>query len=188
MFFLEYTISVLVEWVTLSFISIMRNINYEILENAIRLLSQSMWSQEGLWKPTLFHSIRVGMSLFDLWYSQDICVAWFLHDIIEDTSCTKEMIQDEFWVDILDLILANTKNLEIPKEYRDHELLERCVSFWKSAVIIKVADIMDNWRYFSTTQENEKITRIQFLWKLLLSKLPDEYIDPIFQDFKKMFT
>lgn len=94
-------------------------------EVAIRLLTENMPDAEDLEKPTLFHSIRVGVHLYNLGYSREICLAGLLHDVVEDADITKDDIEEEFGSEVALLVKANTKDEDLENKYED--LIERCV-------------------------------------------------------------
>jgi len=159
---------------------------YENIERAIKFLSSHMGTMEELWKPTLLHSINVWSDLFNSWYDENIVIAGFLHDIIEDTKINSDIIEKEFWQTVLMLILSNSKNLDLSKEERDQDLYNRCLKHWKDAMIIKAADIFDNYKYFSGTNDLEKFERSKKLLNMFLSVLPSDYNDPIFNRLKNL--
>jgi (p)ppGpp synthase/HD superfamily hydrolase len=79
-------------------------------EAAVRLLSQHMpLSDTSSRKPVLFHDIRVGVYLYERNYAQDIVLAGVLHDAIEWSDITKQMLLDEFGERVTKLVLASTK-------------------------------------------------------------------------------
>ncbi len=82
----------------------------KICERAIRLVTERMPSAEKLIKPTLFHNIRVGTCLYQNDYSNDIVLAGFLHDALEDTDISDQVIRKGFGDKVADMVLANTKN------------------------------------------------------------------------------
>ncbi len=157
----------------------------EKIEKAIRLLAKNLWSEKDLWKPVLLHSLRVWFNLLNNWYWEDVVLAGFLHDIIEDSDVWEKAIEEEFWKNVLDLIRANSKNYSLPKwEKRDIDLFNRCVAFWKKAMIIKWYDILDNYTYFSKTNEYKNIDRIEYLLNLFLEKIWTNADEIIFQELR----
>ncbi len=163
--------------------------NFQKIEDSIKLLSSSMWTVSELWKPTLLHSINVWINLLNYWYEDEIIIAWFLHDIIEDTTVTQQDILSKFWERVCCLIQANTKDITIfDSKERDIELMARCSKHWKEAMIIKAVDLLENRDYFSKTNNKEKQDRIFYLWGLFLSVLPDIYEDEVFSTIRKIFT
>ena len=69
-------------------------------EKAMKLLV-SYFPEEPMKKPTLFHSLRVWTYLWNNWYSEDLQIAWLLHDALEDTNIPENIISDNFWEYVL---------------------------------------------------------------------------------------
>jgi GTP pyrophosphokinase len=72
-------------------------------------------------KPVLLLSIRVGIYLLENKYSEDIVLAGFLHDILEDTNIAPVEIQNIFGKNVLELITANTKNTSIVDKQKEEK-------------------------------------------------------------------
>jgi hypothetical protein len=51
---------------------------------------------------------------------------------------------------VLNIVKANTKNKNIDKSLVNLELIERCSSVSEDALIVKSADIIDNYIYYSS--------------------------------------
>lgn len=155
----------------------------ETLENAIRFLVPRFPDARELIKPTAFHSIRVGTYLYENWYSEIICLAWLLHDILEDTETTEQEIGELFGKEVLEIVLANTKNINITdKDVRREDLIKRCL-WTQEALIVKCADIMDNYKY-RTRHGNIKETKdAQNLARMIKNDIPSSFSDKIFWEF-----
>jgi len=161
---------------------------FEKIEIAIKLLAQNMWDMKTLWKPTLLHSIRVGMNLLEDWYEENIVLAGLLHDILEDTSIDVNEVRSIFGQKVIDLIIANSKNRELPKDQIDEDLFVRCLNHWKDAMIIKWYDILDNYKYFfGETKDIQKQNRILDLLKLFVKYLPKDYNENIFKKLRDTY-
>ncbi len=150
------------------------------IEKAIRIVSKYFdWNTEMI-KPTLLHSIKVWVYLYSKWYSQDICIGWFLHDTLEDTNITEQEILSLFWENVLDIVKANTKDKNIDKSLVNSELIERCWNLSEDALIVKSADIIDNYIYYSSINSEKWVNRcIELSWLVIKNKKID-YLDPIF--------
>lgn len=155
----------------------------ESLENAIRFLVPKFPDARELIKPTAFHSIRVGTYLYENWYSENICLAGLLHDIIEDTNVTKEELKEKYWEEVYDLVIANTKNMDIAdKEQRNRDMISRC-SQSEAALIIKCADIMDNYKYRVRKWNAKEIENAKNLARIIKEIIPSWFSDKIFWEF-----
>jgi GTP pyrophosphokinase len=129
-----------------------------IIEKAIILASESFAKQDHLIKPALFHSIRVGCWLYARRYETSIVTTGFLHDLVEDTDVTEEMIYKEFGPEVACLVMANTKNDRITDNtIKNDELIKRCLETSEKAAIVKAADIIDNFTYYSELNDQDGI-------------------------------
>ncbi len=128
------------------------------IEKAIILASSKFATLHHLIKPTLLHSVRVGSWLYFHGYETNIVIAGFLHDIIEDTDVTEQNICEDFGVEVANLVVANTKNSNITeKKTRNDELIKRCLETSKKASIVKAADILDNFKYYLSLNDQAGI-------------------------------
>lgn len=157
----------------------------EKIEKAIKILGKHLWDEKELWKPVLLHSIRVWLDLINNWYWEDIIIAGFLHDIIEDSNVWEKAIKEEFGENVLKLILSNSKNYSLPKwKERDQDMFDRCESFWKDAMVIKWYDIYDNYYYFLQTNETKNLERMKYLLHLFMERIWEKTDETIFRKLK----
>lgn len=155
----------------------------ETLENAIRFLVPRFPDARELIKPIVFHSIRVGTYLYENWYSEHICLAWLLHDILEDTETTEQEIGEIFGKEVLEIVLTNTKNMNIAdKELRRKDLIARCLCT-EETLIVKCADIMDNYKYRSRNWDASWVEKDKELARMIKSGIPSSFSDKIFWEF-----
>jgi len=155
-------------------------------EKAIRMVSKAMPLAEELIKPTLLHSIRVGMYLYNNGYNREISIAGLLHDVIEDTKLVKKDIIKNFGNEIYDLIDVNSKNYSLEKTQRGPDSIRRCAEHSEAALIIKTADVMDNIYYFSKIKRLVSVDKMIFYAKLILKCKPKNYHDKIFKELNKI--
>lgn len=155
-------------------------------EKAIRMLAVHVPpSDETSRKPALVHAIRVGVYLYERNYSRDVVIAGFLHDALEWSSITENMLRDEFGEQVLDLVRACTKNDSIkdPKEKID-ELIARCAKAGESALIIKAADIIDSFKYYSKVQNSGELEYCRMNAHAIHRLKPHSFTDSIFEELK----
>ena len=134
------------------------------MNNAIEFLAVALNSTGHNSKPILLHSIRVGFHLYDMRYNQEIIQAGLLHDILEDTETTEELI-DKFGTKITRIVAATSFNPLISdrtKQFQD--MFNRCVECGKETLIIKTVDLMDNSYYIRLVDDKE--TKTWLLFKL----------------------
>lgn len=135
--------------------SINRNLE-ELMNNAIEYLAIALNTTGHNEKPVLIHSIRVGFHLYELGYSDDIVIAGILHDILEDTETTKSELQNNFGINITNIIAANSFNTLIEdKTEQFKDMFKRCMEYGREALIIKAADILDNSNYIKFVRNKE---------------------------------
>ncbi len=134
-------------------------------------------------KPTFLHCIRVGMYLYQHGYETDTIIAGFLHDMLEDTDVTYDMIVAKRWTKIADIVLANTRDEALPKSDRKMDLIRRCKQS-KEASLIKALDTMDGLRHYILTNNREEIVSKSEYARLLLQEI--SYEDPLFDELRKL--
>ena len=155
-------------------------------EKAVRLLVEHLpASDESSRKPVLFHDIRVGVYLYEHGYSEDVVLAGLLHDAIEWSSATKEILSDEFEDSVVKLILATTKDDSITDKYeKTAELIKRCISSGQDALIVKTADIIDSFKWYASQDNKCELGYCMRNANAILKFKPDDFDDKIFGELK----
>lgn len=97
------------------------------------------------------HSIRVYNMLKDDWYDSDVCIAWLLHDIIEDSDgMITSFLLKELWYNdnIVNLVIACTHDNSIRNSWlRWKTMMNQIDISWNAdALVIKIADLTDNMK------------------------------------------
>jgi len=156
-------------------------------EKAVRLLVEHMpVSDEESRKPVLFHDIRVGVYLYEQGYSRDIVLAGVLHDAIEWSSADAELLEEEFGDRVMKLIYANTKDDTIQDSHeKTQELIRRCVHNGQDALIIKTADILDSFKWYSSQNNEDQLRYCMRNARAIFEHKPDEFDDKVFNEFEK---
>lgn len=162
-----------------------KSLNIEF-EKAVRLLTTYMPpSDENSRKPILFHDIRVGVYLYESGYPRHIVLAGVLHDVIEWSKANKQELREKFGDDVVNLILASTKNDSImDKEEKTNELINRCVQNGQDALIVKVADIIDSFKWYSSQKNKEELQYCMRNANAIFKFKPDNFDDKIFDELK----
>jgi len=157
------------------------------IEKAIRLIIKYLpISDENTRKPVLFHGIRVGTYLYEKNYSREIILAGFLHDTIEFSNIDEQMLTKEFGEDVTKIVLASTKNKALEKDQINEELIKRCAENGKNALIVKTADTIDSFKYYSKINNTDQLQNHCLVTANLIFKyLPNNIEDPIFDELKK---
>lgn len=155
-------------------------------ERAIRFLVVHMPpSDENSRKPVLFHNIRVGVYLYENGYKQDVVLAGVLHDTIEWSLADEQMLRNEFGDNVTRLVLASTNDDSITdKEERKRDLIKRCVSEGEDALIIKTADTIDSFRWYSVQGNKEQLEHCIKTTDVILEFKPEGFKDKIFDELK----
>lgn len=105
------------------------------------------WNRKWLDEPNYLHSYRIYDLLVNAWYNKDICIAWLLHDILEDSVITENDLIDLWYNDtIIWLVKACTHDKSIKNSFEKwkHMMDKISVSWNTDALIIKIADFIDN--------------------------------------------
>lgn len=148
-------------------------------EKAVKVLIK-YFPEEKMKKPTLFHSIRVGTFLWNKNYSEEIQIAWLLHDSLEDTFIPEKIISDFFWDNVLQIVKANSKNMNLETSEILEDIILRCSKYSQDALIVKIADVYDNFLFYKKTENLPEIERCKTLAKLINIHKKAEYTNWIF--------
>jgi len=164
-----------------------KDLNIKFEEGVRFLAAHVPPSDENSRKPVLFHSIRVGVYLYENGYSKDIVLVGLLHDTVEGwTTATEKEVREKFGDEVMRLVLASTKDYSIEDSgERTIELIKRCVESGQDALIVKGADTLDSFKWY-TSQNNEK--ELQTCMKTtnaIFEFKPDNFTDKIFVELKK---
>ncbi len=137
-------------------------------------------------KPVLLHSFKVGMTLYNYGYSENVIISGILHDLIEDTDITKEDIKQEYNDDVADIVAAVSFNKDISDHYEQaKELFERSLMYGYDALLVKCADLLDNINYVKLASNDLQVVLLK-KYRLFLD-LSKEYLknEKMYQDLEK---
>ncbi|MEF9852661.1 MAG: bifunctional (p)ppGpp synthetase/guanosine-3',5'-bis(diphosphate) 3'-pyrophosphohydrolase [Hydrogenoanaerobacterium sp.] len=122
----------------------------------IRAFETSRLAHEGQMRlsgePYVTHPLHVAEILVQLGMDTDTIVAALLHDVVEDTSVTTDMIKKQFGTDVALLVDGVTKLGKIPFASREEQQAENvrkmllAVAKDVRVIIIKLADRLHNMR------------------------------------------
>ena len=123
------------------------------LDDAIQLANQYHKDQKYADQPYINHLLRVCKNVQDCGYNETYQVVAILHDVIEDTKCNFDIINETFGGEISDAVrdMTHPKNMEYMK-YLDMTLTNPI------SKVVKFADIMDNMK---NSYINEGYERLQ---------------------------
>lgn len=156
-------------------------------EKAVRLLVKHFLpSDEASRKPVLFHDLRVGVYLYGNGYPREVVLAGILHDAIEWSDVTEQMLRQEFGEPVTKLVLACTKDDSITdKQAKTDELIRRCVKAGQEALIVKAADIIDSFQWYAGQDNQEELQYCRRNAEAILKFMPDDFKDKIFDELKR---
>lgn len=136
-------------------------------------------------KPRIPHLLRVGEFLFEHAYSTDIVNAGLLHDVLEWTDAPQTLIQEKFGEHVLLIVEANTKDTSIEDLIERREnYVRRCADLGIDALIVKAADVLDSYQFYSKTNNLPELERCKHIASLILTKT-NSTADPIFKKLKE---
>ena len=138
-------------------------------------------------KPFFYHSIRVWVFLWNQGYSEEIQIAGLLHDTLEDTSISENTIENLFWKKVLQIVKANSKNPSLTKEEVLEDIVKRCSDYGIDAMIVKIADVYDNFLFYKKINNIPEIERCKKLANLIL-KYKQNYDDKIFKFLEEIIA
>jgi len=143
--------------------------------------------QKGERKPVLPHSIRVGTYLLERNYSRDIVLAGLFHDTLEFSGLTEKIIKDEFGENVAKLVKACTKERSIESsDERIEELAKRASRAGKDALIVRAADTIDSFKYYTETRNLPELEYCRKNAEAIKKYMPDNVDDPIFEELEKL--
>jgi GTP pyrophosphokinase len=139
-----------------------RSFDYEA-QAAVDVLTRHFRSTGHNAKPVVWHSLRVGMRLYDAGFPRHVVISALLHDLLEDTEIEPREIATAFGADVLELVQALTFAPEISDRIaRFEDRFQRCKVAGPDALAIMVTDFLDNsFFYRSGTGEQYQLYQQQ---------------------------
>jgi len=156
-------------------------------EKAVRLLSQHFpISKPDSRKPVFFHVLRVGVRLYEEDYPHNVVLGGLLHDALEWSDMSEQLLREEFGGSVANIVVANTKNRAIEDSTeRIQDLARRCVECGVDALIVEAADTIDSFRHYSKTHNENEIRYCVRKATAMFKYKPEDWNDPIFDELKQ---
>jgi (p)ppGpp synthase/HD superfamily hydrolase len=153
----------------------------DLYQNAIRFAAEKHGQQtiHGLELPYIVHlsnvameimmmSLQGGNDMFDLPFAVQVAL---LHDTIEDTNTTYDVLKQHFGIDIADAVMAMTKNESLSKEQRMPDTISRIKELRKEVWAVKLADRITNMQkppaIWSQDKRKEYLNEAQLIYNEL---------------------
>jgi len=90
-----------------------------------------------------------------------------LHDILEDTQIPEPTIENMFGRNVLDIVKANSKNMDMERGLRNEDVVRRCANLNESALIVKMADVYDNFLFYTSEEMIQETVRCKEMAQLI---------------------
>ncbi len=159
--------------------------NEKKYEEAVRFISDLLpHISEGESKSELLHSLGTGLRLINLGYNGDVVVAAFLHEIFEETEITEQEIESKFGKNVLGIVKANTKNFDLKGEEKVRDIIKRCAEFGEEALVVKAADIYENYKHFERLGDKKEMKYDEMQTKFLFENTDSS--EAVFEKLKEI--
>jgi (p)ppGpp synthase/HD superfamily hydrolase len=161
------------------------------IQRAIKFLIDRCLDKEGNLKiankKTVMHSLRMGFDLLKRGYNKDIVIGAILHDVEEDARVSIKEIEKKFGKKVAKIVEAVSFNPKITNDKERYlDTYKRIVKAGRQAIIVSVADHIDNADYYkyikSKLTKKEVYERWQIFLKEVASKIKKE---PIYKELKE---
>ena len=113
-------------------------------------------------EPYIIHPLNVAGILAELHVGPDTICAGLLHDVVEDTACSKEELAAEFGEDIAEMVDGVTKVGQIKfasleqKQATNHQHMLLAMARDIRVIIVKLADRLHNIRTLGVMSDEQK--------------------------------
>jgi len=138
-------------------------------------------------KPVILHSIEVGMKVMNMSKPIEIVQAGIIHDLLEDSDCKENEIEEKFGKRVKELVLALTFDETIVDyKKRWQEAIQRIVNAGTDAMTIKIVDNLQNLPYFVKVYDKKRKKELIWKYKLTIDSF-EHYLkdDKSFEEYKK---
>jgi len=141
-----------------------------MLEKALEFATKAHINQKRkiFKEPYIVHPIAVSNILKKAGFREEVIASGLLHDVVEDTKVTIEEIEENFGMDVANLVKSHTENKELSWQERKAATIETVRNGSIEVKALIVADKLDNlqsvvagynmygddiWSFFSTGYE-----------------------------------
>lgn len=140
------------------------------IQLAVSVATEAHWNQEDkTGHPYIFHPLRVGMKLYFKYpLQQDLIVAGFLHDVLEDTDVSYKELQELFGGRVADLVQFVSKPKGMDYSFYINQLIK---TNDQDVIKLKYFDMRDNIERLRFIKEEQTQKRLIKKYMLNFSKL-----------------
>jgi len=160
------------------------------IERAVIFLVVRMLESGHNPKPVIFHSVRMGVILYDYNYEPDIVKAAILHDVIEDSDTSVTDVAEMFGDRVAEIVQANTFDKDAgDRPEQGKECLQRCLKYGHDALIVMAADKLDNSLYVVNPAEDLDFAEfwVAEMWELVNSSRLVIGNEPIWETLSQQY-
>lgn len=163
------------------------------IQRAVKFMTDKFLEADGTQKklhtqkPAVMHSLRTGLVLFEYGYEKDLVIAGLLHDVMEDADVTHEEIADKFGRRVADIVQAVSVDRSITDGAARHQdLHKREIALGKDAIIVAIADHLENIPFLKYAKDREEYETVKSRWLVFLNEVA-VYAkeEPIYIEYKK---
>ena len=158
------------------------------IEEAIIFLVVRMLESGHNPKPVIFHSVCMGVHLYNLDYEPDIVKAAILHDVLEDSDAEIAEITELFGEKVAQIVQANTFNKDAgDRPAQGKECLQRCLEYGREALIVAAADKLENSYYVVNPASDLDFAEfyVAEMWEFVNVSEPVMINEPIWDELHK---
>ena len=148
------------------------------IQKAIRFMVDKFLKTDGTQKelhtekPVVIHSLKTGFILFDFGYEKDLVIAGFLHDVMEDAEVTYKEIENNFNKRVADIVQAVSVDRAIIDGVERHkDLYEREITAGRDAIIVAIADHLENMPFLKYAKDKEEYETVKARWFVFLNEV-----------------
>lgn len=144
--------------------------------------------------PYIVHPIMVSMILQQQGFAEEVIAAGIVHDLLEDTDVTAEILRDELGEEVLSYVAAVSEETDLPWEERKEKYADSVANAPEGAKAVSIADKVHNaesilddyqskgaavWEVFNRGKEKK-------LWfeELVYQKVSDSWQHPLLDRYR----
>lgn len=122
------------------------NANISIVRRALRIavVAHEGQTRKGDGSPLIIHPVSVGLKLVEHNFSEKVIAAAFVHDVLEDTDFSAELLRAELGDEVFAIVKAVTNDDSLIWEEKKKKYIETVRTGPEGSKAVSVADKIDN--------------------------------------------